>query len=261
VREHFFGKALGLDAQLARAAPDEMPREQRDVVAPFAQRRHAHADHIQAMVQIVAKRAVAHALVQVLVRCRDHAHIGAQLLVPADTIERAVRQYAQQPRLQFGRHVTDFIQEKRAAFGLLESAAPQLLRASERAAFMAEKLGFEKVLGHRSRVDCDEGSGGARTMTVQRPRNEFLSGSGFTGNQHRRARLRKAPHGTEDLLHRLRLAENFGTSPADSCAVSPCSLSSSARRIRSTAWSTSKGFGRYSYAPPWNAETAESRSE
>ena len=38
-------------------------------------------------------------------------------------------------------------------------------------------------------------------------------------------------------------------------------LSSSARRISSTALSISKGLARYSKAPPWNAATAESRSE
>src|SRR4249920_396434 len=38
-------------------------------------------------------------------------------------------------------------------------------------------------------------------------------------------------------------------------------LSSMARRIRSTAWSTSNGLGRYSKAPPWKAATALSKSE
>ena len=51
----------------------------------------------------------------------------------------------------------------------------------------------------------------------------------------------------------------------ESCATSATSfclrLSSNARRIRSTAWSTSNGFGRYSKAPPWKAATALSRSE
>ena len=38
-------------------------------------------------------------------------------------------------------------------------------------------------------------------------------------------------------------------------------VSAVARRISASAWSTSKGFGRYSNAPPWNAATALSRSE
>ena len=38
-------------------------------------------------------------------------------------------------------------------------------------------------------------------------------------------------------------------------------LSSTARRMSSTALVRSKGLGRYSNAPPWKAETALSRSE
>src|SRR5262245_40978184 len=52
-----------------------------------------------------------------------------------------------------------------------------------------------------------------------------------------------------------------GEAASDSSAAASCRLSSSARRISSTAWSTSNGFGRYSNAPPWNAATADSRSE
>ena len=52
-----------------------------------------------------------------------------------------------------------------------------------------------------------------------------------------------------------------GEAVSTSSAAPSCRLSSSARRISSTAWSTSKGFGRYSNAPPWNAATADSRSE
>ena len=53
---------------------------------------------------------------------------------------------------------------------------------------------------------------------------------------------------------------SFGSNTVSTACVSRL-LSSSARRISSTAWSTSNGLGRYSYAPPWNAATAESRSE
>src|SRR3954470_18092115 len=46
-----------------------------------------------------------------------------------------------------------------------------------------------------------------------------------------------------------------------SSATSSRWLSSTARRISSTALGRSKGLGRYSKAPPWKAETALSRSE
>ena len=52
-----------------------------------------------------------------------------------------------------------------------------------------------------------------------------------------------------------------GASVTGSRAEASRWLSSRARLIKSTAWSTSKGLGRYSYAPPWKAATADSRSE
>jgi hypothetical protein len=52
-----------------------------------------------------------------------------------------------------------------------------------------------------------------------------------------------------------------GAAAMRSSATSSRWLSSTARRISSTARGRSKGLGRYSKAPPWNAETALSRSE
>jgi hypothetical protein len=43
--------------------------------------------------------------------------------VAADAVELALRQHAQQARLQIGRHVADLVEEQRAAVGLLEAAA------------------------------------------------------------------------------------------------------------------------------------------
>jgi hypothetical protein len=43
--------------------------------------------------------------------------------VAADAVELAVRQHAQQARLQVERHVADLVEEQGAAVGLLEAAA------------------------------------------------------------------------------------------------------------------------------------------
>ena len=74
------------------------------------------------MEQVFAEQALLDALVQVLVGGGDDAHVGLDRLVAADAVEVAVRQHAQQARLQFGGHVADLVEEQRAAFGLLEAA-------------------------------------------------------------------------------------------------------------------------------------------
>ena len=129
------------------------------------------------MEQVFAEQALAHPLLEVLVGGGDHAHVRAQRLVAADAVELSVGQHAQQARLQVGRHVADLVQEQRAALGLLEAAASQLLRAGERAALVAEQLGLEQIARNRRGVQRDEGLAGARAVVVQRARDQLLAGA------------------------------------------------------------------------------------
>src|SRR5438105_4182675 len=114
-----------------------MLREERNVFGALAQVRQSKPDDVQPVVEVLAKRSLAHALLEVLVRGGDHAHVHLDLLVAADAVEAAIREHAQKPRLQFGGHVADLVEEKRAALGLLEAPAPLLLRAGKRAALVA----------------------------------------------------------------------------------------------------------------------------
>ncbi|MDR8732335.1 hypothetical protein FEQ05_05728 [Burkholderia pseudomultivorans] len=187
-----------------------MAREQRNVVAALAQRRQAQPDHVEPVIQVLAKQPLPHARFEILVRRGDHAHVRAQRIVAADAIELPVRQHAQQARLQVERHVADFVEEQRAVLGLLEAALPRRLRAGERAALVAEQLGFEQVLRNRRGVQRDERAVRARAVTMQRPCDEFLAGARLAGDQHGRGRMRQAADRAEHVLHRGRLAEHLG---------------------------------------------------
>ncbi len=124
ILEGRFGQALGIDAQFARALLQEVAGEQRNVLAPLAQARQTDADDVQAVEQVLAEQAVLDPRFQVLVRRRDDADVGLDRRMAADPVEVAIGQHAQQAGLQFGRHVADFVEEQRAALGLLEAAAP-----------------------------------------------------------------------------------------------------------------------------------------
>ena len=108
------------------------------------------------MQQIFAEQALPHALFEILVRGRDDAHVDAHRNLSADAIELAFRQHAQQPRLQLRRHVADLVEEQRAAVGLLEAPATQLIGAGERALLVTEQLRLQQVRGERRRVERDE---------------------------------------------------------------------------------------------------------
>src|SRR5439155_20486480 len=105
--------------------------------------------------------------------------------------------------------IADFVQTQGAAFGLLEAAAPQGLRAGEGAALVPEELRFQKVLRHCRGIDGDEGSIRTRAVAVQRPRHEFLARTRFAGYQNRGARMRQPADRSEYLLHGLRLSKDI----------------------------------------------------
>jgi hypothetical protein len=209
VLDRVVGQHLGIDGELARALQHEVAGERRNVLEALAQRRQAQPDDVEPVQQVLAEQSLPHALLEVLVRRGDHAHVRLERGVPADAVVLAVREHAQQPDLQVRRHVADLVEEQRAALGLLEAAAPRALRAGERAALVPEQLALEQVLRDRRRVDRDERTRGARAVTVQRARDELLAGPRFAGDQHGRVRLRQPPDRPEHLLHRRRLAEDF----------------------------------------------------
>ena len=149
------------------------------------------------------------ALLEVLVRGGDDAHVRLHRCVPADAVVLAVGEHAQQAHLQIGRHVADLVEEQRAALGLLEATAARGLRAGERAALVTEQLGLEQVLRNRRRVDRDERPRRAGAVPVQRTGDQLLARTRFAGDQHGDVRLREPPDGAKHFLHRRRLPEHL----------------------------------------------------
>src|SRR5260370_28390946 len=100
-------------------------------MAACAKRRQAQPDHVQAVEKILPEQALLYAAFQVLVSCRDDAHVGLDRLMPADAVELTVRQHTQEAGLQIGWHVADLVQTQGAAFGLFKTTAPPRLRARQ----------------------------------------------------------------------------------------------------------------------------------
>ncbi|MPN53112.1 hypothetical protein SDC9_200776 [bioreactor metagenome] len=99
ILERPLGQALRFDAQFACALLQEVAGQQRDVLAPFAQRRQADADDVQAMEEILAEQPVLDPAFQVLVGRGDDADVGLDRRMPANPVEVSVRQHAQQAGL------------------------------------------------------------------------------------------------------------------------------------------------------------------
>ncbi|OIQ81875.1 hypothetical protein GALL_363420 [mine drainage metagenome] len=154
-----------------------MAHQQHNVLAPFAQRRQAQADDVEAMEQVLAELPLLHPLLQVLVGGGDDADMRLDRVVATHAIEVSIGQHAQQPGLQLVRHIADFVEKQRAALGLLEAPAPGRLRAGEGAALMAEQFALQQVSRNGCGVDGDERTVRARAVAVQCLRHQFLAGA------------------------------------------------------------------------------------
>src|SRR5262249_18421616 len=113
-------KSLGFHAEFARTLGQKMTRQQANVLAALAQGRQPQANHVEAVIQVLAKQTLAYPLVQVLMGCGNHTDVGLDGLVPSYPVVKTIGEYPQQARLQLRRHVADFVEEKRPAFGLFE---------------------------------------------------------------------------------------------------------------------------------------------
>ena len=89
----------------------------------LAQRRHADLDHVDAVIQILAKAALGHQFGQILVGRRQHAHVDRHFALLADRAHGLLLNEAQQFDLHVQRQVGHLVQEQRAALGALHQAA------------------------------------------------------------------------------------------------------------------------------------------
>ena len=103
----------------------EVRDQQRNVLAPLAQRRHVDRHDVQAVEEVLAEPARRRSpssrflFVAAITRTSTSTRLRA-----ADARHDAVLQHAQHLRLRGERHVADLVEEERAAVGLLELARP-----------------------------------------------------------------------------------------------------------------------------------------
>ncbi len=172
-------------AQFAGCFSEEVAHEQRDVLAPFAQRRHGDREDVEPVEKVRPELAGSRAAAEVAVRCRDQPHVGAQRARAANTLELLLLEHAQELRLRLERELADLVEEDAAAVGELEPPAPLLGRAGEGALLVAEELALDQLARQRRAVHRHERPLAARAAVVDRARDELLAGAGLAEDQHR----------------------------------------------------------------------------
>src|SRR5262249_18267522 len=131
-------------------------------------------------------------------------------LRPADALELALLQYAQQFRLHRRRHVADLVEEHRPALSQLEASLALADRAREAALFVAEELALEQVLRQRGAVDSDHRPAARHAAgLVNRPGDLLLARARLAFDQHRGRRVREIADQFEDAVHLRILADDI----------------------------------------------------
>ena len=133
-----------------------MSEQQIDVVLAVAQGGNPDLRRAQTEIKVLPELAAADSLVKVDVRGRDDADIGMFDLVGSHLAVLPGLEHAEQQRLRLQRKLGDFVQEKRAAVGVLKIAFTGFRRACERAFYVSEKLGIHEFLGEGAAVHDEE---------------------------------------------------------------------------------------------------------
>ena len=89
----------------------EVLEQREDVLRAIAQRRQVDREYMQAIIEILAKRAPGHGDLQVAIRRRDDAHVGLEHPRAAEALEFALLEDAQELRLHRRAHLPDFVEK------------------------------------------------------------------------------------------------------------------------------------------------------
>ena len=136
------------------------------------------------VVEILAERLCFDHCRQVAVGGGDDPDVDAHGPFAADAHDLAVLDDAQQADLRGERELADFVEEERAAVGLLEPALPARGRAGEGALLVAEQLRVDQLGRDRAAVDAAERAGAKRRMLVDGAGDDLLAGAGLAEQEH-----------------------------------------------------------------------------
>src|SRR5205085_217704 len=118
----------------------------------FAQRRELNGEHVDAVVEILSKRAFLDFLDQVAIRRADEAHAHPLGLRGADRQDLSLLKRTQELDLQRGGDLPDLVEEQGAAVGDFEEALLVLDRAREAALDVPEELALEQRRRERAAI-------------------------------------------------------------------------------------------------------------
>ena len=175
---HGFLAQVGyLLAHAGGALAHEMHRQQRDILAAFAQRRELHGDDAQSVVEFRTEHPGAGHAAQVALGGGDQAHVHAS---GAPFFEQL-----QQARLGVGGQRVDFVQKESAAVSLFAAGLQAMGMAGRRCRCGREEFAFHPRLVESGAVGLDKKLVPAGAQGVHGARRQSFARARFADDQHR----------------------------------------------------------------------------
>ncbi len=181
--------------------------QRRDVLGTLAQRRHAHRQHVDAIIEIGTKAARLHIPLEIAVGGADQPCGKGQRPLATDPLEAAILHQPQQLGLGRRRQFGHLVEKQTAALGAFGMAAMAGKGAGEGAPLVAEQLAFHQLGGNRRAVDGHEGGIGARRDGMQEAGADLLADAAFAEEQHVAVDPSHPPEQGLDGSHRRRTTE------------------------------------------------------
>ena len=122
-------------------------REQADVVAALAQRRHLDGKNVEPVIEILAEFAFPRRLLEIAIGGGDHANVDFLRPRAAHGLKLPFLQHAQQLDLEVDGQLADLVEKDRATVGERKATFALFCRAGKGALFMAEQLAFDQSRG------------------------------------------------------------------------------------------------------------------
>src|SRR3984893_12858305 len=163
---------------------EEGSNQQGNITFAIAQGRQLHLHYVQTKIQILAESSGADGRLQVAIGRRDDSNIDRASFGGADGFYFALLQGTQQLGLQIHGHVSDFIEEQRAAVGGFEQTLLGLNSSGESAFHITEKFGLDERGHQRRTIHRRERAIFARPREMHAARHHFFSGAAFSQDQH-----------------------------------------------------------------------------
>src|SRR5271170_4418387 len=135
---------------------EEMPRQERNILAPLPQRRKLDWDNAQPIVQVLPKASLRNFLFEILVGCCDDPDIHINLFRTSNGSYFPFLKYAIELHLHGQAHVANLVHEERPAMRRLEESLTIIIRPSEGPFHVPEELRFKQRLRESAAIDGDK---------------------------------------------------------------------------------------------------------